>query len=521
MKKHLAAGKTVVATSGLLSALRGKGIEDIVDLEVLNQRVSAQRFSDFRSVFESARPILLPQIRYATNDSWEDVTALDGANGYPVLHHADYSKGRLYVLAVPDNMSDLYELPAPVLDLIRQVVQKSQPVRLAGPSRVALFTYDNDTLVVHSFEEHTGSVDVLVEGRGAMLVDLASGQSLPGTPRGTATAFPVFLGPHTSRGFRFRLAPKADSADAYSINRRLGRGVNIIGYDPIWKDRGTGRFKEKHFRLIKEAGLQSVRINLHPFRSMDAGNGFRLQDQWLETLDWAVRNALANGLLPILDLHEFGAMAEDPVGKKEMFLSFWRQVGERFATAPPEVVFELLNEPHGKLTPELWNDYLKEGLAVIRSTNPTRTVIIGPGQWNSIGELPKLELPTGDRNLVVTVHYYTPMEFTHQGAPWTPEHKDHLGVTWMGTDQEKRRVMMDFGRAQAWAAAKDRPLYLGEFGAYDKADMDSRARYTSFVARTAEASGWSFGYWQFDSDFVLYDMAKDIWVAPLLSALVE
>jgi len=50
--------------------------------------------------------------------------------------------------------------------------------------------------------------------------------------------------------------------------------------------------------------------------------------------------------------------------------------------------------------------------------------------------------------------------------------------------------------------------------------MELRARYTSYVARAAERLGWAWAYWQFDSDFVVFDMAKDDWVQPLLKALV-
>ncbi len=57
--------------------------------------------------------------------------------------------------------------------------------------------------------------------------------------------------------------------EAFEQNRRLGRGVNILGYDPIWRSRNLARFHEKHFRLLKEAGFQSVRVNLYPFRHMN------------------------------------------------------------------------------------------------------------------------------------------------------------------------------------------------------------------------------------------------------------
>ena len=521
--KRLRAGKAVVITSGLLKALQGKGIEQIVDLEVSDRRVLTRRFSNFWSgVWEAERDILLPQVRYATNDSWEEITALAGPNGFPLLHHADYGSGRLFVLTVPDNFADLYELPAPALDHIRRVVTKGLPVRLQGPSQVSLFAYDNDTYVVHSFLDRMGVFELVADGRDVTLVDLQTGAVLPGQPRGEATVFPVFLQPHQHRAFERRktAAAAGASARAFAVNQKLGRAVNIIGYDPIWQDRAKGRFKPGYFAKIRGAGFSAVRVNLHPFRHMDPAAGHALKPSWLDTLDWTVKGALGAGLAVILDMHEFHAMAEDPASRKEAWLSFWRQVAPRFKDAPDDVVFELLNEPFGKLTPELWNEYLKEGLAVVRATNPTRAVIVGGGSWNSIDGLQGLVLPENDRNLIATVHYYTPMEFTHQGAPWAGEHKDRSGVRWNGTDQERRRIELDFAKAQQWAVAHDRPVHLGEFGAYDKADLDSRARYTAAVARAAERLGWSWAYWQFDSDFVVYDVEKDAWVEPLRKALV-
>jgi endoglucanase len=388
---------------------------------LLSSPVAAEpaRYRNFGGVWEAERDILLPQVRYATNDSWEE----------------------------------------------------------------------------------TGGV-------------------VPGQARGDATVFPVFLQPHSYRAFGRRAGgAAAATSEAAAVNRRLGRGVNIIGYDPIWQDRTKARFQEGYFSKIREAGFDSVRINLHPFKHMDPASGHALTPAWLDTLDWAVKGALSARLAVILDMHEFHAMADDPAGRKEAWLAFWKQVASRYKDAPDDVVFELLNEPFGKLSPELWNEYLKEGLAVVRATNPTRAVIVGGGSWNSIDGLQTLVLPENDRNLIATVHYYTPMEFTHQGAPWNEENKDKSGVPWSGTDQERRRIELDFERAQQWAMAHDRPVLLGEFGAYDKADMDSRARYTAAVARTAERLGWSWSYWQFDSDFVVYDVEKDAWVDPLRKAL--
>ncbi|KPK80725.1 MAG: hypothetical protein AMS27_16240, partial [Bacteroides sp. SM23_62_1] len=289
--------------------------------------------------------------------------------------------------------------------------------------------------------------------------------------------------------------------------------------DAIWNSFEQARFKEKHFQLIKEAGFNTVRINLHPFRYMDSTT-FEIKDHWWKVLDWAVENALANDLMIILDMHEFHALADNPEGRKPMWLAFWKQVAAHFQNSSEDVLFELLNEPFGNLTDELWNQYLSEGLALVRETNPLRTVIIGPGNWNQISHLDNLVLPENDRNIIVTIHYYSPMRFTHQGAPWAGR-TDSLGVKWNGTEEEKQAIIDDFDKARAWSKEHQRPLFLGEFGVYDKAEMDSRTRYLSFIVDTMEGLGWSWAYWQYDSDFIVYDIDSDHWIDPVLNALIH
>ncbi len=316
-----------------------------------------------------------------------------------------------------------------------------------------------------------------------------------------------------------RAAVAAEAVDPFVQLKRLGRGVNILGYDPIWQDSHKARFKERHFKLIHDAGFQTVRINLHALQLLRADQGYKLDDEWLKTLDWAVQGALANHLMVILDLHNYNDVAKDPEKYEPRFLAYWKQIAAHFQNAPDTVLFELLNEPNRKLTPALWNKFLSQILPIIRATNPTRALVIGPPFWNSIDHLDDLELPEDDRNIVVTVHYYEPMTFTHQGAPWEKETADLSGVTW-GSAEERVRVKQDFSRVQDWSLKHQRPILLGEFGAYDKAPMTSRARYVECVARTAESLGWAWTYWQFDSDFIVYDIDKDHWVEPILKALI-
>jgi endoglucanase len=313
---------------------------------------------------------------------------------------------------------------------------------------------------------------------------------------------------------------EAQSTSAKELCLKMGKGVNIIGYDnALWQDYTKGRFKEKYFKMIKEAGFSTVRINLHPFSAMDSAK--IINPKWLETLDWVVKNGLEAKLILILDMHEYNAMADDPIGKKELFLSVWRQLSVRYKNTPNDVIFELLNEPNQKLTTEIWNNYLQEAIKIVREANPNRTVIIGPGNWNGIESLKTLILPKEDQNIIVTVHFYHPMRFTHQGAPWSKDTKDLSGITWTGTADEKAEVETKLKVAADWSKENNRPIFLGEFGAYDKGDMESRVRYTNYVARIAENYGFSWAYWQFDSDFIVYNIDKEAWVMPILNALVN
>lgn len=317
------------------------------------------------------------------------------------------------------------------------------------------------------------------------------------------------------------LLPVAASAaatdDAFKAAASLHRGVNVLGYDPLWRDPARARFQPRHFTIIRKGGFDFIRLVLQAFDHMDARN--RLDPKWLATLDRVVRQASDAGLSVIIDEHDFNKCSDDPDACAPKLKAFWQQIGDRYRGAPRSVLFELLNEPHGKLDADRWNALLAQIIPVVRASNPKRTLVIGPTNWNSLGKLDVLKLPTGDRNILVTFHYYEPFRFTHQGAPWT-DNRDLHGIPL--TQADEARIRTDFATVAAWSKAQNRPVLLGEFGAYDKSGtpIADRVRYTETVRRVAESHGFPWAYWQFDGDFVLYDIDHDQWVEPIRAALV-
>jgi len=187
IKGQLTAGKCVMITSGLLKALQGKGIEDIVELRCTDKKAVINQFWRRRAFWgrrgaiqESSSNIIIPEIKYLTNDSWEEISCLTSGNGYPILHSADYANSKLYVLTIPDNFGDLYNFPAEVLTQIKEVLMKDLYVRVDGPSQVAIFVYDNDTFIVESFLPESVEVKIVTDKRISKLRDVLSGEELSG-----------------------------------------------------------------------------------------------------------------------------------------------------------------------------------------------------------------------------------------------------------------------------------------------------------------------------------------------------
>ncbi len=324
----------------------------------------------------------------------------------------------------------------------------------------------------------------------------------------------------------------------------LGRGINLGNFleapsEGAWTNGQL--LQENDFANIKQAGFTFVRVPIcwsahfvYLGGAHQSGTGlevekvqhggFAIDPKFLARVDWVVAQAEKNGLTAILDYHNDDALMKDHgVAEGYRFLAIWEQIALHFKDAPPTILFELLNEPNGEFNrqPQKWNDLLARTLTVIRFSNPTRTIVVGPVHWNSIAALKDLVLPEDDRNLLVTVHYYDPFHFTHQGASWVGmDMNQFLGTKWLGNDAEKKAVADEFAKAAAWGRDHHRPMYLGEFGAYSTGDIDSRARWTACVARTAETDGMAWSYWEYDQGFGAYDPKAQQWRAPLLKALI-
>ncbi|MGL4632533.1 MAG: cellulase family glycosylhydrolase [Leadbetterella sp.] len=310
----------------------------------------------------------------------------------------------------------------------------------------------------------------------------------------------------------------------FEINKKLGKGINMGNMleaptETAW----SNPFRDEYFKIIAEQGLNHVRIPIRwdtPERS-DQMAPYKLKSEFLSRVKYVVDLALKENLYVIINMHHHETMFTDPVANSPKFLAQWEQIAAYFKGYNDRLIFEVLNEPHDKLTPAVWNPLFKQALAIIRKENPTRAVLIAPTNYNGLSGVPFMDIPN-DPNLIISIHYYDPFQFTHQGAEWiSGDSKKWLGTKWENTRQERNEVKQAFKNLITVAKTKNLPINIGEFGAYSTADIDSRTKWTNFLARWFEEQGFSWAYWEFSAGFGIYNPSSKTILKPLANALIN
>ncbi|MES1201180.1 MAG: hypothetical protein ABUS57_06995 [Pseudomonadota bacterium] len=222
--QSLRAGHNVVITSGLLRELQTRQFDRIAEIQDTGNVAAIDRYIDgygagsgtsLNSASGHDAAVLFPELHFYTNDAWPILRGVAGAKGFPIMLMNRYGRGVLYVLAIPDNVSDLYNLPQPLLARIRQYVSGDFPVRLDAPPLVAIFAYDNQSFVVESFRDGPVDVKVAVLGEGLRLTNVAGGQPISAeaaaahpanwrsVPEAARTTFTIHIEPHSYAAFRY------------------------------------------------------------------------------------------------------------------------------------------------------------------------------------------------------------------------------------------------------------------------------------------------------------------------------
>lgn len=294
---------------------------------------------------------------------------------------------------------------------------------------------------------------------------------------------------------------------AFDVNQRLGRGINYGNMFEAPAEQEWGNpWKPEYAGMIAKLGFNHIRIPIRwePAARSSATPPYTINPTFLNRIKQVVDSALNNHLHAIINMHHHDELFANPDGQKERFLAQWKQISVFFKDYPDSLLFEILNEPNGKMTAEKWNVFSAEALATIREDNPDRIVLIATPEWGGLGGLPYLQLPD-DENIILTVHYYNPFQYTHQGAEWVTGSNEWMGTEWNDSETERMVVQQEFAPLVAYEKAHNVPVHIGEFGSYSKSDIGFRKKWTTYISRYLETLNWSWAYWEFSAGFGIYN----------------
>jgi hypothetical protein len=176
----LRGGANVIVTSGFLEAMQDRGFGRLAEWQTTGHTIAIERYFDGFGAGAGTelkeagktKPVLFPEVRFYTNDSWGIIRGVAAAKGFPMVLMNHYSKGTLFLWTMPENFGDLYSLPQAMVTRIKQYLFGDSPVTIDAPDHVALFTYDNGAFVVENFRDQAAPVKVLRKGKSAFTASI-------------------------------------------------------------------------------------------------------------------------------------------------------------------------------------------------------------------------------------------------------------------------------------------------------------------------------------------------------------
>lgn len=321
----------------------------------------------------------------------------------------------------------------------------------------------------------------------------------------------------------------AETGNAFEIHR----GTNISHWLSQSNRRGEARrewFVEKDVQLIASLGFDHIRLPIDEEQMWDeAGNK---EAEAFALLHSAIGWARMSKLRVVVDLHILRSHHfnedEKPLwtepAAQEKFFQLWRELSAELKKYPVSLVaYELMNEPVAD-DPDDWNKLVAKAVQIIRENEPHRKIVIGSNRWQSTSTFDQLRIPEGDRDIILSFHFYTPMLITHYKASWTSVGKYKGPVNYPGLlvkDEDIEGLPEDIARivrsnngtydraklesllAKPLALARklDLPLYCGEWGALPTTARETRMQWYRDMRSNLEKHGIAWATWDYKGGF--------------------
>lgn len=343
-------------------------------------------------------------------------------------------------------------------------------------------------------------------------------------------------------------------------NFTIKRGTNLSHWLSQSEERGEARrlhIQEDDFERLDSIGFDFVRIPIDEVQFWDE-DGNKIPEAW-DLLTFALDNCVKHHLRAIVDLHiirshYFNAVNEGGESANTLFTSeesqqqlidMWYQLSDALkAYSVDSVAYEFMNEPVAE-EHEQWNQVIAKVHKALREREPQRTLVIGSNLWQGTSTFKYLRVPEGDKNIVLSFHFYDPMILTHNKAPWTPLGKYEGKITYPGvmisdedynaapddlkpslepyrTEWNREVIHQRMADAISVAESYGLQLFCGEWGVYEPVDRELAYKWTEDMLSVFKEFNIAWTTWCYDADFGFWDQQKhDFKDKPLVDLLMK
>lgn len=336
-----------------------------------------------------------------------------------------------------------------------------------------------------------------------------------------------------------------DDKDSTENNFKIQRGTNVSHWLSQSEERGEARrqhIQEDDFARLDSLGFDFVRLPIDEVQMWDE-QGNKIDEAWglmRNAIDWSMKHHLRVIVdLHIIRSHNFNAVNEgedtntlftDDAAQQQL-IGMWQQLSDSLkGYSIDSVAYEFMNEPVAQ-EHEQWNQLIAKVHKALRELEPQRTLVVGSNLWQGTDTFKYLKVPEGDKNIILSFHFYEPMVLTHNGAPWTPvgrytgkvnypgmvvskedfdnaptEIKDHLQKYNKEWNRDTLRALMD--DAINVAKKYDLQLFCGEWGVYEPVDRELAYTWTRDMISVFNENHVAWCTWCYDADFGFWDQKR-------------
>ena len=259
---------------------------------------------------------------------------------------------------------------------------------------------------------------------------------------------------------------------------------------------GNVKTTEGLFTALMKDGFDTFRIPTTWDGHFGEGPDYKIDSAWMKRVHEVVDYAYKNGAYVILNIHHEKwnyAFANNLEKAKTILVAIWKQIAAEFADYDEHLIFEGLNEPRKVGDPVEWTGGDSEGWDFVNQMNElfVKTIRGCSGEnakrhlmiptyaaTTQDSAINAFKLPSGDNNLIVSLHAYTPYNFALNNADGA--------VTTFDNPSELDSL---FNLIKTKFISQNIPVIIDEFGAMSRENDAERAKWAEYYTKGAKAIG--------------------------------